>query len=197
MIQLDDSTYPSMRALSDAFTKGALRATAITQAHLDRIERLDPDLGAFQTVDAADAMRQAEAADRMFAAGANLGPFHGIPFGLKDICDVEGRVTTAGSKALQDRVSSKTGTLARRLFSAGGVLLGKTKTVECALGGWGTNQKMGTPRNPWDLKVHRVPGGSSSGTRGCRWPRAWPSVGLARIPADRSACRLGFAGSSA
>lgn len=108
MIQLDDSTYPSMRALSDAFTKGALRATAITQAHLDRIERLDPDLGAFQTVDAADAMRQAEAADRMFAAGANLGPFHGIPFGLKDICDVEGRVTTAGSKALQDRVSSKT-----------------------------------------------------------------------------------------
>jgi aspartyl-tRNA(Asn)/glutamyl-tRNA(Gln) amidotransferase subunit A len=100
----------------------------------------------------------------MFDAGQSLGPFHGIPFGLKDICDVEGRVTTGGSKAMADRISPVTGTLARRLFAAGGIMLGKTKTVECAFGGWGTNQHMGTPQNPWDMQVARAPGGSSSGT---------------------------------
>ena len=54
--------------------------------------------------------------------------------------------------------------MVKRLLGAGGIILGKTKTVECAFGGWGTNQLMGTPYNPWDMDVHRVPGGSSSGS---------------------------------
>jgi aspartyl-tRNA(Asn)/glutamyl-tRNA(Gln) amidotransferase subunit A len=54
--------------------------------------------------------------------------------------------------------------MVQRLQAAGGIILGKTKTVECAFGGWGTNQKMGTPMNPWDMETHRIPGGSSSGT---------------------------------
>jgi aspartyl-tRNA(Asn)/glutamyl-tRNA(Gln) amidotransferase subunit A len=66
--------------------------------------------------------------------------------------------------ALKDRISTQTGTVVRRLIAAGGIILGKSKTVESAFGGWGTNQKMGTPWNPWDLENHRIPGGSSSGS---------------------------------
>ena len=83
---------------------------------------------------------------------------------MKDIVDLEGRVTTGGSKVLKDRVSPTTATVAKRLIAAGGILVGKTKTVEVAMGGWGTNQHMGTPWNPWDLNTHRTPGGSSSGS---------------------------------
>ena len=159
-----DSPYPSICSLAEAYLSGKAKPSRVVRAHLDRIESLDPTIGAFQVVYPEDAMRAAEAADQMFASGLPLGPFHGIPFGLKDICEVEGRITTGGSKAMQDRVSSVTGSLSRRLFAAGGIMLGKTKTVECAFGAWGTNQRMGTPWNPWDLGVHRVPGGSSSGT---------------------------------
>jgi len=159
-----ENPYLSLADLARAYRSGAARPSEVTRAQLDRIERLNPKIGAFQTIYAEDAMMMAEAADRLFATGMAVGPFHGIPFGLKDICDVEGRVTTGGSKAMAHRVSPVTGTLARRLFAAGGIMLGKTKTVECAFGGWGTNQKMGTPWNPWDMDTPRVPGGSSSGT---------------------------------
>ena len=156
--------YPALTALTDGYRAGTVKPSQIVQAHLDRIQRLDPAIGAFQAIYATDAMQAAEAADALFAAGHRIGPFHGIPFVLKDICDVAGRITTSGSAATADRISPLTGTVAHRLIAAGGILIGKTKTVEYALGGWGTNQHMGTPRNPWDMNVHRVPGGSSSGT---------------------------------
>ncbi|MEM9031336.1 MAG: amidase [Pseudomonadota bacterium] len=156
--------YPSLAELSDAYRAGTLRPSTVARAHLDRIERLDPKIGAFQAVYAEDAMALADAADKTISAGSWLGPLHGVPIGLKDICDIAGRVTTWGSKALEGRVAETTGTLTQRLISAGAIILGKTKTVEFALGGWGTNQRMGTPWNPWDMATHRVPGGSSSGT---------------------------------
>lgn len=156
--------YLSLAAVTDAVRAGTLKPSAVVEAHLDRIARLDPKIGAFQTVYAEEARAAAEAADRAIASGHRIGPFHGIPFGLKDICDLEGRVTTGGSLAMKDRVSPVTGTLTRRLLAAGGIVLGKTKTVECAFGGWGTNQHMGTPWNPWDIETHRVPGGSSAGS---------------------------------
>lgn len=159
-----DPCHRALTALSDDYRSGALKPSTVVRAHLDRIERLEPEIGAFQAVYAEDAMMAAEAADRMFAAGHRIGPFHGIPFALKDICDVEGRVTTGGSKAMEARISPATGTITHRLLAAGGIMVGKTKTVECALGGWGTNQHMGTPRNPWDRASHRIPGGSSAGT---------------------------------
>lgn len=156
--------FAAMTALADAYSAGTLKPSAVARAHLDRIERLDTRISSYQAVYAEDAMQAAEAADRAIAAGHRIGPFHGIPFALKDICDVEGRVTTGGSMARRDRISPATGTVAARLVAGGGVLLGKTRTVEHALGGWGTNQHMGTPRNPWDMAVHRVPGGSSAGS---------------------------------
>jgi aspartyl-tRNA(Asn)/glutamyl-tRNA(Gln) amidotransferase subunit A len=87
-----------------------------------------------------------------------------VPVALKDLVDLEGRVTTGGSKVWEKRVSAVTATLARKFISAGMIVLGKTHTVEFAMGGWGTNTHMGTPRNPWDQQVHRTPGGSSSGS---------------------------------
>ena len=156
--------FATLVELSEGYASGALKPSDVTRDHLDRIAALDGKIGAYQAVYAEEAMRMAEAADKLYEAGFPLGPFHGIPFVLKDICDVKGRITTAGCKVKADRVSPTTGTVAKRLLAAGGVLLGKTKTVEHALGGWGTNTQMGTPWNPWDMAVHRVPGGSSSGT---------------------------------
>lgn len=150
--------------LARAFASGDITPTDALDEVLDRIERLDGELGAWQVVYTDAARRAAAEATRRRAAGEQLGPFDGIPFALKDIVDLEGCVTTAGSAALAGRVSPTTAVIARHLLAAGGVLVGKTKTVELALGGWGTNQHMGTPRNPWDSSVARAPGGSSSGS---------------------------------
>ena len=89
---------------------------------------------------------------------------HGLPIAIKDLIEIEGRVTTGGSLVWKDRVSAHTATLAKKLKGAGMIVLGKTHTVEFAYGAWGTNQHMGTPWNPWDLQVARTPGGSSSGS---------------------------------
>tara|TARA_Y100001934_G_scaffold277792_1_gene377455 strand:- start:9 stop:1394 length:1386 start_codon:yes stop_codon:yes gene_type:complete len=156
--------YLDAVALARAYQNKEASVRETVEALLARIDKHDPKLGAFQALYADEARAAAEAADRAMENGHRVGPFHGIPFALKDIIDVEGRITTGGSAAMADRVSPSTGTIARRLLSAGGILVGKTKTVEVAMGGWGTNQRMGTPWNPWDLETHRTPGGSSSGS---------------------------------
>ncbi|GIS87791.1 MAG: hypothetical protein CM1200mP18_05010 [Gammaproteobacteria bacterium] len=89
---------------------------------------------------------------------------NGIPFGLKDIIEYEDHPTCWGSHALEGRQSSMSATVAQKLLDSGAIIIGKTQSVEFALGGWGTNQYLGTPWNPWDLETHRVPGGSSSGS---------------------------------
>jgi len=89
---------------------------------------------------------------------------HGIPIALKDLVEFKDHPTTAGCALWRERISTYSATLAQKLLAAGMIVLGKTHTVEFAYGAWGTNQHMGTPWNPWDLKVLRTPGGSSSGT---------------------------------
>jgi aspartyl-tRNA(Asn)/glutamyl-tRNA(Gln) amidotransferase subunit A len=106
----------------------------------------------------------AEAADRARKARLPLGPLHGLPIGLKDLCDIAGRVGTLGSKMWRARVADTTCATVERLLAAGMIPLGKLHMVEFAFGAWGTNPLMGTPWNPWDLARHRAPGGSSSGT---------------------------------
>ncbi|MCY4517868.1 MAG: amidase [Acidimicrobiaceae bacterium] len=152
--------------LAAGYRDGSRSPVEATEECLAAIAALDGRVGAWQAVYGDEARAAAEAAEVALdlAAGEPLGPFWGVPFALKDIVDVEGRVTTAGSAAWADRISPATGTVARRLLEAGGILLGKTKTVEFAMGGWGTNQHMGTPWNPWDADVARTPGGSSSGS---------------------------------
>lgn len=156
--------FATVAELSAAFAKRTLSPVDVVDTLLGRIERMNPRLHAFIDVYAADARLAAEAADRAIRSGHAVGPLHGVPIALKDLVDLEGRVTTGGSKVWEKRVSPVTATLARRLISAGMIVLGKTHTVEFAMGGWGTNTHMGTPRNPWDPNVHRTPGGSSSGS---------------------------------
>jgi len=159
-----DPEFATVSELSAAFGRRTLSPLDVTNALLGRIERLNPTLHAFIDVYAADARLAADGADKAIRSGHAVGPLHGVPIALKDLVDLEGRVTTGGSKVWAKRVSPVTATLARRLMSAGMIVLGKTHTVEFAMGGWGTNTHMGTPRNPWDPKVHRTPGGSSSGS---------------------------------
>jgi len=159
-----DPAFATVAELSAAFTRRALSPVEVVDALVARIDRLNPRLHAFIDVYPAEARLAAEAADKAIRSGHAVGPLHGVPVALKDLVDLEGRVTTGGSKVWAKRVSGVTATLARRLISAGMIVLGKTHTVEFAMGGWGTNTHMGTPWNPWDAKVHRTPGGSSSGS---------------------------------
>jgi aspartyl-tRNA(Asn)/glutamyl-tRNA(Gln) amidotransferase subunit A len=156
--------FATVSELSAAFAGRTISPVDVVDALLYRIERIDSTLHAFIDVYAADARLAADAADRAIRSGHAVGPLHGVPIALKDLVDLEGRVTTGGSKVWAQRVSPVTATLARRLIAAGMIVLGKTHTVEFAMGGWGTNTHMGTPRNPWDPHVHRTPGGSSSGS---------------------------------
>ena len=82
-------SYPSIGALAKAFQDGSLTPSDVVRAHLQRIEKLDPILGSFQAVYAEDALAAAGAADAAIASGHRIGPFHGIPFALKDIFEVE------------------------------------------------------------------------------------------------------------
>ena len=150
--------------LARAYRSNETTASEAVDGLLARIETLDPKLGAFQAVYADDARLAAEATDAAMQSGHRVGPFHGVPFAAKDVVDIAGRITTGGSLTMADRVSPTTATIAQRLLAAGGILVGKTKTMEFSMGGWGTNLTMGTPWNPWDPEIHRTPGGSSSGS---------------------------------
>jgi len=161
---MTDISERPISELSAAFQSGELTPTNAVDAALAQIEKHEPKLGAFEIVLADRARVAAEAASQSIATGHRIGPFHGVPFALKDLVDVEGLVTTGGTEVRAHNVATSTATIAKRLIAAGGILVGKTKTVEVAYGAWGTNQVRGTPWNPWDAEVHRMPGGSSSGS---------------------------------
>ncbi|MBT5110948.1 MAG: amidase [Rhodospirillaceae bacterium] len=160
----DDPAFMPLTALSQAIGAGTLSPVELVDKLLARINAHGEKLHAFVTVYGDDARLAAEGADKAIRSGHRIGPLHGVPIAIKDIVDIEGRITTGGSKAWINRVSPVTATLVRRLVSAGMIVLGKTHSVEFAMGGWGTNQHMGTPWNPWDLNTHRTPGGSSAGS---------------------------------
>ena len=160
-----DPVWAGVAQLSQAFGARTLSPVDAVDALLDRIRRHDGRLHAF--VVALRRPRRAwprRAPTGRSAPGTAIGPLHGVPIALKDLVDLEGRVTTGGSKVWIERVSPVTATLAERAIAAGMIVLGKTHTVEFAMGSWGTNTHMGTPWNPWDAAVHRTPGGSSSGS---------------------------------
>ncbi len=156
--------FDSLSALSAKIADGRVTVEAVVDAFLKRITQFDQKLHAFVAVYADEARVAAKAADQAIASGHRIGPLHGLPIALKDLVDMEGRVTTGGSTVWRDRVSPTTAVLAERLRAAGMIVLGKTHTVEFAMGGWGTNEHMGTAWNPWDADVQRIPGGSSAGS---------------------------------
>ena len=108
-------------------------------------------------------MAEAKSAEALLVAGRDLGPLHGVPYGVKDIYDVAGLPTTAGSQTLDSEPKTEESEVTRKLAAAGMIVLGKTVTVEFAKGIVGINHIQGTPHNPW-CEEHCVPGGSSAGT---------------------------------
>lgn len=110
------------------------------------------------------ARQEAEAADDRLRWGEASGPLLGVPISIKDLFDVAGEVTTAGSVVLADAApATEDATVVRRLRQAGAVLIGRTNMTEFAYSGLGLNPHYGTPRNPFDRAIGRIPGGSSSG----------------------------------
>lgn len=155
--------YRSIIELGRAIRTGELTTAAVAEHFLERIDALEPRLRAFTVVCRDRALAQARAADAQLGAGIDLGPLHGIPYAAKDLYDVAGLPTTAGTRLLADNVRDSDCTVVDRLTRAGMVLLGKTITVQFAYGGAGINTDHGTPHNPWHPEPH-LPGGSSSGT---------------------------------
>jgi aspartyl-tRNA(Asn)/glutamyl-tRNA(Gln) amidotransferase subunit A len=155
--------YRTITELGAAIRRGELSPVALTEALLARIEALDPALHAFLAVTRDRALAEARAAEAALRGGQDRGPLHGIPYVAKDLFDVKGQATTAGTRLLAGNVAARDGAVIRKLAAAGMVLLGKTHTVQFAFGGVGINHDQGTPHNPWHREPH-APGGSSSGS---------------------------------
>lgn len=179
----------TLTELRAALATGAMTPTALVERSLERIHRLDDRLHAFTSVYAEHALHRAHDLDLEAAAGAHARPLYGIPIALKDAFDVARQLTLAGSRLLEGNIAVRDAEVVSRLLAAGMIVIGKTHMVELAFGGWGTNAVMGTPRNPWDERVHRVPGGSSSGSAVAVAARLVPAAlgtdtgGSVRIPA--------------
>jgi aspartyl-tRNA(Asn)/glutamyl-tRNA(Gln) amidotransferase subunit A len=157
--------YASIETLHRAYRSGEVSPVEVIDAHLKREDSLEGKLQAYVTRYSDEARTRAKDAEEQFRISDGAPPpLAGVLIALKDIVDMEGRVTTGGSPEKRNRVSPGTAIIAERLMAAGAIIPGKTHTVEMATGGWGTNEHMGTPWNPWDLETHRTPGGSSSGS---------------------------------
>ena len=150
-------------ALGAEMHAGRLSSEKLVRACLAEIAREDHRLHAFVEVYQADANARALELDDERAAGHTRGPLHGVPFAVKDLADVAGRVTGFGSRSYSDAPAKCTAPFIRALEAAGAILLGKTQSVEFAFGSWGTNHSLGTPVNP-AVAGHASPGGSSSGS---------------------------------
>ncbi|WP_445148705.1 amidase [Baekduia sp. Peel2402] len=149
------------RELAAAIATGRLSATAVLEAHLDQIARVNPMVNAIVTLDADGARAQAEAADAAQSYGEPLGPLHGLPVAIKDLEDVRGVRTTYGSAIFADHVPDADSLMVQRLRLAGAIIIGKTNTPELGAGSQTFNEVFGPTRNPFALD--RTCGGSSGG----------------------------------
>jgi Asp-tRNA(Asn)/Glu-tRNA(Gln) amidotransferase A subunit family amidase len=154
-----DIAFASIGELAAWIGAGALTSRRLTEIYLSRIDALGPRLECFATVTAKRALAEADAADALLRGGVNLGPLHGLPYGLKDLFDTKGIATGWGAEPYRDRVPATDATIVRKLRAAGAVLLGKTTVGALAYndiwyGGW--------TRNPWNL--NEGSSGSSAGS---------------------------------
>jgi aspartyl-tRNA(Asn)/glutamyl-tRNA(Gln) amidotransferase subunit A len=150
--------------LTARLTKREVSAREAVRACLDQINRVDKQIHAFISYDAADALSQADAADKLLAAGgqgANL-PLLGVPIAIKDVLAVKGQPLNCGSKILGKFVSPYDATAIQKLKAAGAIIFGRLNMDEFAMGSSTENSAFGVTRNPWDTA--RIPGGSSGGS---------------------------------
>lgn len=158
----DEFRYGKIAEAAAQLRRGKLSPVELTEHALSQMEKLNPRLNAFITVTSERALRDAKAAERDIRRGKYRGLLHGIPITLKDNIWTKGTRTTAGSKILKDFLPVADAEVAKRLWKAGAVLLGKTNLHEFAYGITTENPHYGATRNPWNTEC--ISGGSSGGS---------------------------------
>lgn len=156
----------TLAELGRQLASGSTSSRALTEEALARIAAPEGEGGrAFVRVFREQALAAADASDRLRAAGIVPSPLAGIPVAVKDLCDIAGVTTLAGSATRKDDPpAARDAVVVGRLRAAGAVIVGTATMTEFAMGGLGLNPHFGDCRNPWDRATGRIPGGSSSGT---------------------------------
>ncbi len=154
--------FLSAGQLARLIQKKEISPVEVVEAHLSRIEALEPKLNSFITLLPEQAMSAARHAEKEIQSGRYLGPLHGIPFGLKDLFYVKGIRNTSGSKIFDRFIPDIDSSMARRLKEAGSILLGKLNLHPFAYGPTGENEEYGHMHNPWNPEL--IAGGSSGGS---------------------------------
>jgi aspartyl-tRNA(Asn)/glutamyl-tRNA(Gln) amidotransferase subunit A len=154
----------SISELGAMLARREISAREIMQACLDRIERIDGTIHAFISIDKADTLAQADAADKAISNGAThqAKPLLGIPIAVKDVLAVRNQPLNCGSKILGNFVSPYSATAVEKLREAGAIIFGRLNMDEFAMGSSTENSAFGPTHNPWDTT--RIPGGSSGGS---------------------------------
>jgi len=178
----------SLQQVSELLRKKTVSPVDLAQECLKRIDRLNPILNVFITVDRDGALAQARAAQAELQGGKWRGPLHGVPLALKDNIDTAGIRTTAASGVFAKRVPTEDAEVVRRLKGAGAVILGKLNMHEFAFGGTSVTSFFGAVHNPWNTE--HIAGGSSGGPAAavaaglCYGSLGTDTAGSVRIPAS-------------
>jgi amidase len=158
---MQDLWRRSAIGLADAIASGEVSSTEVVEAHLARIEAVNPQVNAVVRVLADQARAGAEAADRKVAAGEALGPLHGVPITVKENIDMAGLPTTNGVRAMAGAIAQVNAPVVERMLAAGAIPIGRTNLPDMAMRVHTDSSLHGLTRNPWDLA--RTAGGSSGG----------------------------------
>ncbi len=153
--------YKTLSEIALRIASGDLDSLQVTESMLERIEALEPKLHSYISVLGQQALKRAADLDSLRDQGRELGPLHGVPIALKDLCHKKGFPTTAGHSFRKDLISDHDATVVTRLEAAGAVILGKLATTEGAMVGY--HHDFEVPRNPWG-NLDRWPGVSSGGS---------------------------------
>jgi amidase len=154
-------TFLSAVSMAEQIRRKQLSPVELLEAHLTRIEALNPKLNAFVQVDGEGARQQARLAEAALGRGEKLGPLHGVPLSIKSSMEVAGLRCESGTKLRAGMVATREAPLVTRLRGAGAVILGTTNTPELLMAWETDNVLYGRTNSPWDLS--RTPGGSSGG----------------------------------
>ncbi len=159
---MTDLPLLSLAEVSRLIRAGDVSSREVTEALLARIDRVQPHINAYISVQPDRVLASADIADALLRAGRQPGPLHGVPVAVKDLFATEDDRTSAGSSILGEWRPGKDSTAVKKLRDAGAVIVGKTNMDEFAFGGTNENLHYGTVHNPWDLG--RSAGGSSGGS---------------------------------